>query len=307
MASSTAILEWNFDPNDPRAPTADVWDRMNEYQRARVLDTLPSEFEPSEQFMPEGDLHYETLFLTREALRRHFGKLERRIYVAANMAVYYPGEAMFSPDVFAVLDVAPLERLSWNVSREGKGLDLALEIRVAGSRHKDTVKNVSRYAQLGIREYFVCELPTQDLKGYRLAGTVGGYTPMLPHRRRMHSKVLGLELAIEDGRLRFFYADASLPYTDELIARLDAAVEQADRRLQEEVKRAELRLQEEAARAQRALLAEQRAELRLQEEAARAELRLQEETERARTAEQRLAEALAELERLRSNKTNSPS
>lgn len=65
------------------------------------------------------------------------------MYVGANMAIYYPGEPMFSPDLFAVLDVPDHDRDSWVVSQERRGLDL--EVVVAGKRRKDLHDNVSRY------------------------------------------------------------------------------------------------------------------------------------------------------------------
>jgi hypothetical protein len=32
------------DPADPRAPPQDIWDRMSEAERERVVESLPSEF-----------------------------------------------------------------------------------------------------------------------------------------------------------------------------------------------------------------------------------------------------------------------
>jgi len=261
---------WILDPNDPRAPSAEAWDRMTDRERARVVATLPSEFEPTEASPPEGDIHSDVVYGARDALRTYFRKLRRRIYIAANIAVYYPGERMFSPDVIAVLDVEDRPRDSWIVSAEGKGLNLCIEVSWLGQRAKDFVGNVERYARLGISEYFLCDLRRLDLKGYRLGGEPGIYTPLLPKARRMHSEVLDLDLAIDGQRLRFFHGSAAIPYADELIARLDAAVEEAGKHAQAEAERA----QAEAERAQA-------------------------EAERAQDAEQRLAEALAELEALK--------
>ena len=261
---------WILDPNDPRAPSADVWERMTDRERARVVATLPSEFEPTEASPPEGDIHSDVVYGARDALRTYFRKLRRQIYIAANIAVYYPGERMFSPDVVAVLDAEDRPRDSWIVSAEGKGLNLCIEVSWLGRRAKDFVGNVERYARLGIGEYFLCDLRRLELKGYRLGGQPSIYTPLLPKARRMHSEVLDLDLAIDGQRLRFFHGSAAIPYADELIARLDAAVEEAGKHAQAEAERA----QAEAERAQA-------------------------EAERAVEAERRLAEALAELEALK--------
>lgn len=258
---------WTVDPDDPRAPPSEVWERLTPCERQQVIDALPSEFEPTEACPPEGDTHSDVVYGARDALRTYYRKLRRRIYIAANMAVYCPNEAMFSPDVIGVLDVDDKPRDSWIVDAEEKGLDVCIEVHWLGRRAKDTADNVKRYARLGVREYFVCDLRKLELKGYRLPKPGRGrYTSLLPHRRRIHSEVLDLDLAISGGRLRFQHGSAPIPYADELIATLDAAVEAAGQHAQEEAERA----QEEAQRAQA-------------------------EAQRANEAERRLAEALAKL------------
>jgi Uma2 family endonuclease len=252
-----------MDPDDPRAPSQEVWDRMSERERQLVVDSLPSEFPPSEGHPPEGDQHTEAVYEARTALRRFFGKLGRSIYVGTNLPVYYPGCSMFSPDVMAVLDVPTHSRSSWIVSKEGKGLDLALEVVVLGARRKDLKRNVEEYARLGIREYFVFDRPRLQLTGYRLREGGQSYQPIVPQRGRLASEVLGLELRVEAERLRFYVADAELPAADDLIAKLEGFVGDLE---------------------QRALAAEERAE---------------EEAKRAEAAEARLREALAEIERLK--------
>lgn len=36
-----SAVEYHVDPNDPRAPSQEVWDQLSEAQRARVLASLP--------------------------------------------------------------------------------------------------------------------------------------------------------------------------------------------------------------------------------------------------------------------------
>jgi hypothetical protein len=141
-----------FDPADPRAPTMEQWNLMSPAERAHVRELLPSEGTFDFLPPPEGDAHWEATKSARVTLREHFRRKGRKIYVSSNLAVYYPGKRLFSPDILAVLDVETHERNSWIVADEGRGLDFVLEIHVAGDRSKDKKANVVRYASLGIRE-----------------------------------------------------------------------------------------------------------------------------------------------------------
>jgi Uma2 family endonuclease len=209
------------DPSDPRAPSQQQWDELSGEERARIVAQLPSEV-PRET-APEGDPHRDPKEKAVEALREYFRRLGRRVYLSAELPVYYPAERMFAPDVIAVLDVEPHQRLRWVVSQEGRGLDFALEITLEGDRKKDLEYNVERYARLGIEEYFVLDLKLNRIVGYRLNDS-RSYEPIVPQAGRWSSRVLGLDLAQELGKVRFFAGSAPLPYADELIARLDAMV-----------------------------------------------------------------------------------
>jgi Uma2 family endonuclease len=258
-----APTTWVIDPDDPRAPPQELWDRMSPEERQRVLDELPSEFAVSEAGPPEGDYHFEAKTTAKEVLGGFFQRIGRRVYVAADLPVYYPSERMFAPDVFAVLDVEVKPRASWSVSAEGKGLDLALEIVWSGRRKKDLEANVTRYAALGITEYFVFDRRRLRLRGYRLPPGAQRYQPLVPQEGRLTSAVLGLDLAIEGERLRFYHGLAALPESDELIARLGSMLGDLEARIDE------------------------------------AERRSDENARRADEAEAKLAEALAEIERLK--------
>jgi Uma2 family endonuclease len=194
---------------------------MSIEERAFVVAHLPSEV-PRET-APEGDPHRDPKEKAVEALREYFRRLGRRVYLSAELPVYYPAERMFAPDVIAVLDVEPHQRLRWVVSQEGRGIDFALEITLQGDRKKDLEENVERYARLGIREYFVLDLKLRRILGYQLNGS-GSYEPIIPQSGRWASGVLGLDLASEEGRVRFYAGTAAVPYADELIVRLDAMV-----------------------------------------------------------------------------------
>src|SRR5262245_50799729 len=132
---------YSFDPADPRAPSEEVWERMSPEERAQVVAMLPSEFMLEAQ-PPEGDPHSKAASGTRFTLEAFFRRIGRKIYVSSNLAVFYPGERSFAPDVLAVRDVEPHDREKWVVTTEGKGLDLVIEVHVSGDRKKDEIENV---------------------------------------------------------------------------------------------------------------------------------------------------------------------
>ena len=296
--------DWAIDPDDPRAPPTEVWDALSPAQRERLVDALPSEWEDA--LPPEGDRHWNPKVNARKTLERYFARTGRSVYVGSELPIYYPGERVFAPDVFAVLDVSRHERDRWVVSAEGKGLDFVLEIFLSGDRKKDHDGNVERYARLGIPEYFLFDRGRLRLWGFRLAGPgATTYTPILPQGGYFRVATLGLGLAIAGDQLRFYAGDGELPDAEELIERLERAVDGLQTRADEEARRAEeeaRRAEEEARRAEaeaRKAEAEARkaeAEARKAEEEAR---RAEEEARLRRDAEARLAEALAELEQLR--------
>lgn len=275
-----SALPYRINPDDPRAPPQEVWDRMTAEEREALLASLPSEFPVTEETAPEGDPHYEAKSRARETLRGYFSRIGRKVYVACELPVYYPGEPMFAPDVMAVVGVETHPRMHWTVSQEKKGLDLALEVHVAGNRRKDLQRNVERYARLGIHEYWVFDRARLRLSGWRLTESKQ-YRPLVPQHGFYQSEVLGLELQIENERLRFFHGRAPLPEADELIETLEQMVEQVEARSTE---------------LERQLAEEQR--LRAEEQRKR-----EEEQQQREEVERQLAQALAELERLRGTRS----
>jgi Uma2 family endonuclease len=273
----------------PYSPTLEEWRSLSAAQREAYKDSIPQDpvFDAS---APEGDVHDWTVTEAREALEQFFRRKGRHVYLARNRRVLYPGEDAFDPDLLAVLDVEPTAapRSAWIVAEEGRGIDFALEVYVFGSRNKDAITNVKRYARLGVPEYFFFDRPARRLHGWKL-GSPGArsYTTLIPQAGRLHSDILDLELGLVEGRLRFFSGSAELPTATELLGRL----EEHTRKLEEDWAEKD-RLYEEAL--QRAQAESERA----QAESKRA----QAESERAQEAERRLAEATAELERLRAKK-----
>jgi len=262
----------------PMAPSAAEWEALSPAERDVIVAALPGEVTYDEMAMPEGDLHYRAKSRALDALRGYFTRQRRRIYLAAELPIYYPAEPRFAPDLLAVLDAEDVERNKWAVSAEGKGLDWVLEVHVGGDRKKDAERNVARYARLGIPEYFLYDRARNQLAAYRLASPEAKvYTPIVPNHGLYESRVLGLDVQVAKDRLRFYAGRALLLESDEFVVRVQEMYDDAQRRAEEEV-----RLREE--------------ETRRREEAER----LREEADRRREeAEQEVARLRAEIERLK--------
>jgi Uma2 family endonuclease len=276
----------------PMAPSTEEWAALSPAEREEVVAALPGEVTYDELAMPEGDRHSKAKARALDALRGYFTRQRRRIYLAQELPVYYPAVPRFAPDLLAVLEVEDHDRDKWVVSAEGKGLDWVLEVHVGGDRKKDAERNVARYARLGIPEYFLYDRARNQLAAYRLASpdaTV--YTPIVPNHGLYESRVLGLEVQVDEDRLRFYAGTALLLESEELIARVQAMYDAAQRRAEDadRLREEEARLREEAER-----LREE--EARLREEADR---RREEADRRREEAEQEVARLREELERLK--------
>ncbi len=222
----------------PVAPSREEWEALTPAERADVVASLPGEVSEAEMAPPEGDRHFKAKTRALGALRGFFAKQRRRVYLAAELPVYYPGAPRFAPDLLAVLDVEDCERDKWIVSAEGKGLDWVLEVHVGGDRKKDAERNVARYAQLGIPEYFLYDRARSRLLAYRLDGPrAQAYSAIVPQCGLYESRVLGLEVQVEKDRLRFYSGTALLLESDELIARLEQMLDETQQRVEEEAAR----------------------------------------------------------------------
>jgi Uma2 family endonuclease len=262
---------YQVDPADPRAPAHEIWETLSAEERDQIVATLPSEIDLGP---PEGDTHRLAIERAKDPLQGFFERIGRRVYISSNLAVYYPGERVFAPDLIAVLDVDPRPREKWIVDVEKRGLDFALEVNVGGDRTKDFRDNVVKYARLGITEYFVFDPLRLLLRSYALAEPEDRtYKPLLGQEGRFPSRVLGLGLGIEDGALRFYYAGAVVPETRALLDRAQRLLDDVLAKYDDAIRRAE-----------------------------DAERTRDEKTRKRQDAEQRLATALAELERVKSGK-----
>jgi hypothetical protein len=129
------------------------------------------------------------------------------------------------------------------IPREAPRVDFALEVHYAGNRRKDFVTNVTKYAELGIREYFIYDLRRGLLKGYRLPSAgARAYREVPRQLGRYRSDVLELELALEGGRLRFYAGTAELVTAAEHVGKLERLVEAIELRAEKDQARAEQEL-----------------------------------------------------------------
>ncbi len=225
---------------------------MSAAERAAVVKALSVGI-PAIEVASEGDVHFESKADTRATLRKYFERAGRKVYVGAEVGVYYPDEERFVPDLLAVADVETHRRSSWVVSAEGRGVGWVMEILVEGVRRKDVVTNVRRYAALGVEEYFVFDHAYKIIRGWRQASPgVRTFVPVVAQGGWMHSQVLGLEIAALDGRVRLRQGTAELRTADEIIQwledRADEMLEEADQQLAaaEETAQAETRRRVEA-------------------------------------------------------------
>jgi len=214
--------------------------------------------------MAESDSARDYLTYSVEALQLHFQD-NPDVYVSGNLFIYYQKgvpSAVIAPDVFVIFGVEKKPRMSYKVWEENNQLpQFVLEITSKTTQIQDEEDKPIKYARLGVTEYFQYD-PSGDylnpqLKGYKLVG--GKYqakiiTQITATDYLITSEVLGLELHVREGSLRFFN-----PETAKYIGSYQE-IELA--RQQEKLARqqAELETQQEKVARQQAELARQQAE-----------------------------------------------
>ncbi len=226
-----------------RVPTAAEWAAMTEAERTAAEQRICLTLNADISAMSESTRHFRSKNRAFNDLDDYFDGTGRRVFLACELAVLYPGEDAFAPDLLAVLDVADpqRDRDSWRVADENRGIDFILELRNKGRAQKDLRDNLVRFARLGIPEYFAYDCRNRVLRAWRVAAPgATEYTPMLPRAGRFSSTLLDLELAVIEGRLRFFIGNALIPSARERISQLQQmaddrqqAIEEAERHLEE--------------------------------------------------------------------------
>ena len=177
-----------------------------------VLARIPVEYPSSDgQPMAENDWQLHAMIDAIAALDVYF-RHRPDVYVSGDLLIYFeegnPG-ARVAPDVFVVLGAAKHKRMTYKLWEEPKAPDFVMEVASPKTWRRDAESKRKLYAELEVREYWQFD-PRGDLLSPLLQGLClheGVYRP-LPARgvdgtRVLASEVLGLDLRVEGGRLRF--------------------------------------------------------------------------------------------------------
>jgi Uma2 family endonuclease len=156
--------------------------------------------------MGETDLHRDWMFRIIDILKTRFAG--QKVYVTGNLLMYYePGNFLkhLSPDAMVVKGRPPGRRRVYKVWEEGPP-DFVLETTSASTRKEDLIEKRTKYAAIGVREYFLFD-PTGDwlpdqLRAYTLVA--GSYRQIVAREGQLRSAELDLVLRIDaDGGLEF--------------------------------------------------------------------------------------------------------
>jgi Uma2 family endonuclease len=234
--------------------------------------------------MAETDYHRELMVDLIESLKVFYAD-EPRVYVSGNLLLFYEKgnkRRHLSPDVFVVPGVGNHRRDNFLLWEEGHGPKFVIELTSSSTRKEDVTKKFALYRDvLKVREYFLFD-PLGDylkpsMQGWRLAK--GVYQSIRAVEGRLPSSTTGLHLERDDKELRLWNPETKTWLPSRLEA-IDNATRSRDR---------------ETNARQEAELAQQEAELAQQE----AELAQQAAELAQQAAERQLADAQAEIQRLR--------
>ena len=163
--------------------------------------------------MAESDITRDYMTYGVEALKLHF-QARSDVYVSANSFVYYEEgnkSAVVAPDIYVVVGVRKRQRDNYKIWQEsGIAPQFVLEITSETTQKVDQETKPETYRSLGVREYFQYD-PSGDylnpiLQGVRL---VNNRYKSIPANNIafdtlwLYSEVLGLELHLVSGELRF--------------------------------------------------------------------------------------------------------
>jgi Uma2 family endonuclease len=242
--------------------------------------------------MAESPIHLKAMLHLIGALDDHFAG-EPDVYVSGNMFIYFEKrKPPIAPDLFVVRGVPKGDRDVYLLWQEGKAPCFVLEVTSKSTREEDEISKKSRYAQLGVEEYFLFDPRSEYLhprfQGFLLTG--GAYQPLrLSPDGGLTSRTLGISFRPQGKFLRM---------TDVKTGRLLLTYEEWKAKAQEAEGRAEAAQERAEAESVARRAAEERAEA---ESVARQAAEEQAEVAKKRAAEaEARAQALAEeLERLR--------
>jgi len=162
--------------------------------------------------LAETRFQWDSLTYAGNALDVHF-RDRPDVAVEGNRLLYYvEGDvrSRVAPDVFVVFGVPKRRRRIYLLWEEGKAPDFVLEITSRSTRRQDQGFKRNLYARLGVTEYWLFD-PTGDWLDPRLQGHDlfdGRYERRSPigiegGERVFHSPVLGLDVYVDGGEIRF--------------------------------------------------------------------------------------------------------
>lgn len=158
--------------------------------------------------MAVSDNHRRVLTRILQLLEQFFRE-DPDVYVSGDLLMYYvqgDPRKVVAPDALVSFGIGQKSRRTYLVWEEGKTPDFAMEMASESTYRNDLTEKMSLYADLGITDYFLCDieglyLPT-PLMGFTLVD--GVYVPIHASADgSVHSSVLGLDfhLHLDDVRL----------------------------------------------------------------------------------------------------------
>ena len=183
--------------------------------------------------MSESTLHSRTILYGHMALETWFRDRLSTLVASDLLILFEEGnpEAALAPDLMVVFNAGNPDRSSYKVWEERDRMPaFALEVLSASNWRSDVRIKPGLYAALGVRELWLFDPPEGRLVGHRLSGDT--YERIEPRRGGARSSgVLGLDVLVEDGELRF-----RNPATGEILPDHEEERrrrEQAERRVEE--------------------------------------------------------------------------
>jgi Uma2 family endonuclease len=157
----------------------------------------------------DGDEARELMFDCMKPLEHHFAD-DPQVYVSGNLPVYFVegnNKKVIGPDALVAFGVPKHRRPCYKVWEEGKAPDWVLEIASESTWRRDLLK-VGVYFGFGVREVVLFDpTGTRFEQGplFALQREDWGFDERVPAESgRLHSTVLGLDLAVEGGELKFY-------------------------------------------------------------------------------------------------------
>ncbi len=154
---------------------------LTAYAPTETADLYP---ESDGKPVAETDLHIDGIYQMRQMFRAHFAQTPD-VYVSGNIMMYYedsrPPKAV-SPDLLVTFGIGKKPRRTYKIWEEGKPPDVVVEFSSKGTVQTDLVRKKELYAELGIPEYFLCDVDRRYLPspliGFRLVD--GEYVEIPP-------------------------------------------------------------------------------------------------------------------------------